>query len=503
MGALVSMRHVATVACGYRWLVGVFVRLRALVDQLAAGEFAGGGSGQREGVGHRRAEERIAERGQHEAQSDLVERRAVALAELVDEVVDGGHDRPQRAGVAGQDHPRGERARALRAEGIEGQVDDLAGVGLTAAGAVDGLGDALRDARGDVLGERGLEACGGAEVVEEVGMALAHLRGNGLERHRLRAVGDEQGARGGERGGAAGAGRQSGSIEAGPIDMNVSIWHVPSMAQTITPVDLTITPRDRRFGRGQDSFLQDVGSQDGGRWWLGGDPVATAFYNALSSIFPKGEAFFVESVRAFREGASPKLAGEIKAFVTQEVMHTREHVAFNRRVGEAGYDISRLEAAVDERLKLLEGKPMIASLAATMALEHFTAILAHALLADPRHLAGADAESAALWRWHAIEEIEHKGVAYDTWMHATKDWPRFKRWQVKAMVMLLVTKNFVVDRTRGTLDLLAQDGMTGPRVWARFAWFAFGSPGMMRKILGAWASYFIPGFIPGRMTIAG
>ncbi len=263
------------------------------------------------------------------------------------------------------------------------------------------------------------------------------------------------------------------------------------MAQAITPVDLTITPRDRRFGRGQDTSLQKDG-----RWWMGGDPIATAFYNALSSIFPKGEAFFVESVRAFRDGADAKLAGEIKAFVTQEVMHTREHVAFNRRVAEAGYDISRLEAQVDKRLALLDGKPRIASLAATMALEHYTAILAHELLAEPRHLAGADAETAALWRWHAIEEIEHKGVAYDTWMHATKGWSRWRRWSVKSRVMLLVTYNFVVDRTAGTLDLLAQDGLTGPRIWTRFAWFALGKPGMMRKILGAWAGYFMPGFHP-------
>ena len=55
-----------------------------------------------------------------------------------------------------------------------------------------------------------------------------------------------------------------------------------------------------------------------------------------------------------------------------------------------------------------------------MALEHFTAILAHELLADPRHLAGADRETADLWRWHACEEIEHKGVAYDTWLNATQ-----------------------------------------------------------------------------------
>ena len=258
------------------------------------------------------------------------------------------------------------------------------------------------------------------------------------------------------------------------------------MAREVTPSDLRITPRDRRFGRGASTE----------RWWNGGDPVGTALYNALSATFPKGEAFFVESVRQFRDGADERLAAEIKAFTTQEVMHSREHVAFNKRAHEAGYDLAPLEARVDRRLDLVRSKPPIASLAATMALEHFTAILAHELLRDPRHLGNADAETAALWRWHAIEEIEHKGVAYDTWLHATKHWPRFKRWQVKAKVMLLVTRNFVVDRTAGALELLRQDGITGPRAWARLFWFAYLRPGMMRKVLGAWASFFMPGFHP-------
>ena len=258
------------------------------------------------------------------------------------------------------------------------------------------------------------------------------------------------------------------------------------MASVATPSDLTITPRDQRFGRGSKTE----------RWWLGGDPIGTALYNALSATFPKGEAFFVESVRAFREGAEPRLAADIKAFTTQEVMHSREHVAFNKRAVDAGYDLSRLDKAVDDRLAIVRARHPIVSLAATMALEHFTAMLAHELLADPRHLAGADAETAALWRWHAIEEIEHKGVAYDTWLHATRDLSRFKRWSIKARVMLLVTHHFLVDRAKGALDLLAQDGITGPKAWARLFWFSFAKPGMMRKILGAWLSYFLPRFHP-------
>ena len=257
-------------------------------------------------------------------------------------------------------------------------------------------------------------------------------------------------------------------------------------AASVTPADLTITPRDRKFAREQRI----------GRWWNGGDPVATALYNALSATFPKGEAFFVESVRQFRDGAPERLAEEIKGFTTQEAIHSREHAAFNKAALESGYDLGPLEKRVEWRLDLVRARPPIASLAATMALEHFTAILAHELLADPRHLGSAEAEAAALWRWHAIEEIEHKGVAYDTWLHATRGWTRGKRWKVKAKVMMLVTRNFIVDRTKGSLELLRQDGITGPAARARLLWFMWVRPGMMRKIFSAWAKFFLPGFHP-------
>ena len=253
-----------------------------------------------------------------------------------------------------------------------------------------------------------------------------------------------------------------------------------------TPSDLTITPRDRKFER----------SELDPRLWHGGRVEATAIYNALSTTFPAGEAYFVESVRAFREGTPPKLAQEIKGFTTQEAIHSREHAAFNRRAADSGYDLSKLEAQVERRLAITRTKPPIVSLAATMALEHFTAILAHELLKDPRHLAGADKDAADLWLWHACEEIEHKGVAYDTWLHATRNWPQSKRWKVKAKVMLYVTRNFVVDRTAGALELMRQDGVTGLSAWSKLLWYLWVRPGMFRKIAVAWFKFFLPGFHP-------
>lgn len=255
---------------------------------------------------------------------------------------------------------------------------------------------------------------------------------------------------------------------------------------TPTPADLTITPRDRRFGREAKQR----------RWWMNGDPVATAFYNALSVTFPKGEAMFIEAVKAHRDGMPPRLAEEIRAFTMQEVMHSREHVAFNRKVEEAGYDLTELNADVDHVIALINARPPMVNLLATIALEHYTAVLAADFLRNPVMLDGADAEWGDMWRWHAIEEIEHKGVAYDTWLHATKDWTRWRRWKAKTIMMLLVTSRFWPKRVKGMKALLAQDGITGWRASARIWWFLLGKPGVLRKLIPAWAAFFKPGFHP-------
>lgn len=253
-----------------------------------------------------------------------------------------------------------------------------------------------------------------------------------------------------------------------------------------TPADLDITVRDRRFARGLKPR----------HWWMNGDPVATAWFNALSATFPRGEAFFIESVKAFRDGAPPKLEADIRAFVKQEINHTREHIVFNNLAEESGYDVAFIDRRVKEMLEMLDGRPKFLDLASTMALEHFTAMLGHELLKNPAYLDGADGDLGELWKWHSIEEIEHKGVAYDTWLHATRDWSRFKRWRVKSLMMLLVTKNFIKHRVDDMLELLRQDGLTGAKwKWRVFTYLVV-SPGFLRRIFPAWCAYFLPGFHP-------
>lgn len=261
---------------------------------------------------------------------------------------------------------------------------------------------------------------------------------------------------------------------------------VPRRKPSPTPTDLTIHVRDRRFHREPRQL----------RRWLAADPVANAWFAVLSATFPRGEAFFVESVKACRAGAPPALAAAIRGFIAQEINHTREHLALNKAARAAGYDLRLTEANVEWLLNLAKERPPIENLAATAALEHFTAIIAHELLRDPVHLAGSDPQLAALWRWHAVEEIEHKGVAYDVWLHATRGWSGWQRWWVRSVEMLSISSRFVLYRCQETLDLLAQDGLTGWRPRLALARYLLHRPGILRIAFPVWLAWFRPEFHP-------
>jgi predicted metal-dependent hydrolase len=253
-----------------------------------------------------------------------------------------------------------------------------------------------------------------------------------------------------------------------------------------TPADLQIQPRNVMFARGRTAA----------RWWNGGDPVATAFYNSLSLTFPKGEAFFIESVRNFRDSVPASQQAQIDAFIKQEAAHSREHSHLNNQVEQAGYDVSPMHSHLDSRLAEMKHKPPIVSLVTTVALEHFTAIIAHACLKSDRHLKNASPDAARLWKWHAIEEIEHKGVAYDTFLAATRKLSAYKRWKFRSLVMLNISYSFLRARVRAMRQFLKQDGMDGPRTWLRIFAYLLIYPGLLREIFPAWLSFFRPGFHP-------
>ncbi len=262
------------------------------------------------------------------------------------------------------------------------------------------------------------------------------------------------------------------------------------MAETQTPADLAIRPRDMAFGR--------KGSPP--RWWLGGDPIATAFFNALSASFPQGERFFMDAVRRYRNAAGPELAGQIAAFTAQEAVHSREHLVFNTNVAAQGVDFGRIDTYLKSRFDFGRSLPPLNQLCATIALEHFTAILAHALLAgDSDDLAGAPAELKRMWQWHAIEEIEHKAVAFDTFLVAAQRFSAPRRWWIRSVSMALTTLMFFQFIWFGVREFFRRDGIDNPRAWRRLLRYLWVKPGLMRRAAPSYFAYYRPGFHPWRV----
>jgi predicted metal-dependent hydrolase len=152
-----------------------------------------------------------------------------------------------------------------------------------------------------------------------------------------------------------------------------------------------------------------------------GDIVMSHILAVLSSVFPDGEDYFVRSVEAARDRIDdPSLREDVEGFVGQESMHGREHRVLNERLAELGYPTSAIGAYVRWLFRTRERiHNQRLHLAFTAALEHYTATLAETLLSDPDARAEIGHDSVRfLLLWHALEEAEHKAVAFDVYRAA-------------------------------------------------------------------------------------
>jgi predicted metal-dependent hydrolase len=184
-----------------------------------------------------------------------------------------------------------------------------------------------------------------------------------------------------------------------------------------TSRDTPVRPADRKVPTRRISFEESL--QDLPRHFAAdGDLLPSHLAAALSAVFPDGEDYFVRSVRHFRDQITdPALKRQVAGFIGQEAMHGREHRALNDRLDALGYPTKWVERIVKRGLEIRE-RIMTAksNLAATAALEHFTATLAELVLtsAETRALFGHEGVKS-LFLWHALEESEHKAVAFDVY----------------------------------------------------------------------------------------
>lgn len=189
------------------------------------------------------------------------------------------------------------------------------------------------------------------------------------------------------------------------------------------------------------------------RYFFDNNATATMFLAMLSGIFPPGERFFVESVRRYRDRIDDDtLKAQISGFIGQEAIHGREHERLNELLAERGIDTRRPEAAVKFALGLLEKFSPSTQLACTTLMEHFTALLGEQLLTDERLMKQFDPEMLKLWQWHALEELEHKAVAYDVYERVGNSH------RERQLVPLLVAATVAPAAVAGWVYLLAREG---------------------------------------------
>jgi predicted metal-dependent hydrolase len=168
-----------------------------------------------------------------------------------------------------------------------------------------------------------------------------------------------------------------------------------------------------------------------------GDLIGSHVIASLSSVFPDGEDFFVRSVRAYRDKVTdPELKKQVSGFIGQEAIHGREHRELNDHLDELGYPVKRFERFTKKGLAIREKiAPQVSNLAATAALEHFTATLAELILTNPdaRDMIGDD-HVKDLLLWHALEESEHKAVAFDVYK-AVGGSERMRTWTMNGLIV--------------------------------------------------------------------
>jgi uncharacterized protein len=206
---------------------------------------------------------------------------------------------------------------------------------------------------------------------------------------------------------------------------------------TDTAVDTPIPPRDIPVRR----IDFDYPVEDLPRHFASGDLVHSHFIACLSALFPEGEDFFVRSVRHYRDQVTdPQLKKQVAAFIGQEAIHGREHREFNERLGDLGYPTRGIDRAVKRGLAFLARvAPAKRQLAVTAALEHYTATMAEVLLSDERAQNLTDVPQAkSIFLWHAVEESEHKSVAFDVF-RAVGGSERLRIWVMRSTTVIFLT----------------------------------------------------------------
>ncbi|MEV0075596.1 metal-dependent hydrolase [Nocardia neocaledoniensis] len=254
----------------------------------------------------------------------------------------------------------------------------------------------------------------------------------------------------------------------------------------------TTDPTKRVVRARRIQFSYPTGALD--RHFVDGDLVMSHAIAYLSATFPEGEDFFVRSVRRFAgDVTDSELKSQVQGFIGQEVTHGREHRALNERLQHMGYPTRRADRTTRRILTRYERfLSPLTCLAITAALEHFTAVFAETLLSDERAQALlGSTEVRSMLLWHAIEESEHRAVAFDVY-RAAGGTERRRIWAMRGISASFFTA--IVINT--TLSLLGDRATYNPIRLVRSLAAIPHSPFLTRAVQRRVVAYNKSGFHP-------
>lgn len=228
------------------------------------------------------------------------------------------------------------------------------------------------------------------------------------------------------------------------------------------------------------------------------NPYLTHLLNALSLLFPAGEDGFVKSVQFYKHQITDKnLRAEIKAFTGQELLHSKIHEDYNQWVTEITPKGEARRQKMDDFIgRLFQGLQVRSpsyALALTVALEHMTATLAAALLKSPTIVENIHLEPRKVWIWHAIEEIEHRSVAFDVYKQVSGSY-----W-LRCVALLQASMGVMLSTTVSMLLFLWGDReLWNGKALVQMMRVLFGKGGYLRIVARAYLQFFKPSFHPSQ-----
>lgn len=233
------------------------------------------------------------------------------------------------------------------------------------------------------------------------------------------------------------------------------------------------------------------------KYWFDGDKFKSRFFDAMSTLFPEGERYFIESVRAYRDEIDdPRLTKDVKHFIRQEAQHGMVHAQYNERLQAQGFDNAKLQRFLKFLLHKFAPKltPRIQMLSDSAATEHLTAIMAECLFTNKDVMAHADPRVRAMFAWHSIEEVEHKAVAYDVLTKVAK--ASYARRTISLLTVTLVFNLYTLVVAHAMLKKDDLCWFKRLNIMVGGIWWLFKPGGLYWPVFGQYCRYFKPGFHP-------